>query len=613
MLKVLFRQNFTKMYLVACFLLVFHWNAQTVEACAIDQSGQMPICGGLSMSSDTDVVIIEGARSSSPTNILLGPNQHSANKLDIVIGEVERPLTVVLSYYEAAVLNFSGNVDQVEQVIVMGSRRLGWDHVAVVGIGFDKLSFLPVLGRDPKLVTTCSAPPRSCVPGQYFESSEPKLSRIGGFPIDPQRNRIKSAMWINGVHKSTVFIPPVLQTTPEKPQAKEYSDDWRGELERYNAMSGTSVAFAREQVISPTTVTLDSEQPSWAGMMALIESGGIRVAGDYTSDPDLMQFSEAFSEKYRSRFDPEFRFEPRIDFVIPWHFRGKLPRDLQYSDRRPVTFLVTEGRLPKFPGSGDQYRYCIYSERNKLNQPRGGPSDSPEWNRWRVMCKGGSLRANFRYEKAVRLPLLQLAAAQELENTRQWNTKLCRLLDIPEDAEVVVLATENGRTESGVTFNHCGIETSFHATGSGDPTEVFGRGIKQCGAGLVDVHIDREGPVFLFLKGTGAIQWNLSATDRSQISGIATISDRRQTLSGLPQDVPFSHYVFRDKGLPDGCRNGLLNASPLVGGPSIPLFEMMFEQISGRKVGVFINKGLMPDRADQTPEVIKKYTSIVVD
>lgn len=124
--------------------------------------------------------------------------------------------------------------------------------------------------------------------------------------------------------------------------------------------------------------------------------------------------------------------------------------------------------------------------------------------------------------------------------------------------------------------------------------------------------IDRSGPMFLFLKGRGALKWNLEVSGESEIVGVVTVNDRRQSIVGLPEGVPFNQYVPGDRSLPDGCRNGLLNASPTAGGPAIKLFEMMLNQTSGRDIDLLFNNGVSPDQESQTPERIRDYTTFAV-
>ncbi|XHX60930.1 hypothetical protein ACFIO0_00325 [Pseudosulfitobacter sp. SM2401] len=161
-----------------CTLLGFQIVAIPVRACSVNQSGPMPICDGLTIAPDTDVIVIQSNIANAQTNVLLGDNEHSANLLNVVIGTVERPVTIVVSNYNASVLRFSGNVDQVDQVITMGARRWGWDHVAVTGIDARKVTFLPVVRRhqNPASQSSISWLPRRASPFPEGCLSTPKSS-----------------------------------------------------------------------------------------------------------------------------------------------------------------------------------------------------------------------------------------------------------------------------------------------------------------------------------------------------------------------------------------------------------------------------------------------------
>lgn len=581
---------------------------ESAMACSAERSGPMPICGGLMIAPETDVIVIESHNTGGLTNVLLGPELHSAEYINVVIGDVPRPVTLVVSHYNAAVLNFSGNVDQVDQVIAMGARRLGWDHVATTGIDVRKVSFLPVIGQNRNLITSCSAPPSSCVPEQYFDLIGEGRRWLGDVPFDPQYIRMKPTMYIGALRQALVNIPEEPeQITASQVEEFRWPQNWHEEVVLYNKSKEDLATYTRGQLASPTSLTLNPNLPSWAGILGLIEEGTIRPADDYDTDPDLRRFSQAFNERYRTRFDPDFSFEPHIDFVLRHNFRGELPRDLQKADNTPVIFLRTYGPAP-IQNEGDTGRYCFFSPNDLLAQPRS--TNSPRQGEWRSQCRPHALGGPSGLSPT--LASLQLDAANSLENHKQWETQLCPLIDIPPDAEVVVLSTQHGRLGDGIRFKHCDIETSLQSVSSGSPTEILGEGADQCEPGEVDVLIDRSGPMFLFLKGRGALKWNFEVSSESEIVGVVTVNDRRQSIAGLPEGVPFNQYVPGDRSLPDGCGNALLNASPVAGGPAIQLFEMMLNQTSGRDIDLLFNNGVSTDQESQTPEYIRDYTTFVV-
>ena len=595
-----------------CALLGFQIVAIPVRACSVNQSGPMPICGGLAIAPDTDVIVIQSDIANAQTNVLLGDNKHSASLLNVVIGAVERPVTIVVSNYNASVLRFSGNVDQVDQVITMGARRWGWDHVAVTGIDARKVTFLPVVGRDKNLVTNCSAPPKSCIPEQYFVAPKMGVTFPRGLPIDPEIIRMHPHDYIVSGRQSTLHIPRKTPPSvrPEKGQTVDASDfkwpvDWQEEVALYNNRSDGLVAFNLEQLISPTPMSLAQNLPSWAGIVGLVETGQIRPAGDYSTDKDLIKFSEASNKKYRTRFDPEFTFEPPIDFVMTHPMRGEIPRDLTKANGRPVVFLRHPRMLPGRE-KGDTGRYCFLSIGDKLSQPRHSSDNKA----WRAMCKPSQIGRQ--QGLSPTLAALQLDAAIKLENHRHWKTQLCPLFDIPHAAKVIVLSTQHGRTKDGLAFRHCGFETSLRTVSSGDANEVLGQGIAQCEAGELDVKIDLEGPVFLFLKGRGALQWNFEVSEKTEISGVVSVNSRRQMVTGLPKGTRYHQYKPGDPGLPDQCGNSLLDVSPLAGGPAIELFELMLSQTSGRRIDLLFNKGLPQNLNPSGPEEILKHTTFVV-
>lgn len=427
--------------------------------------------------------------------------------------------------------------------------------------------------------------------------------------------------------ESTVLIPPSptvdetssadTQHTPR--QEFRWPQTWQDEVARYNATTEGFLPSSSDQLTSPTSLSLNSNLPSWAGIASLVDDGKIRPAGDYQTDPDLMQFSEAFNTRYRTRFDPDFRFEPRIDFVLPWTFEDEIPRDLRHADGTPVTFLrAVPSFEPRARNRGDTGRYCFFSTWSQLV----GLSSDNSVDRSQWMSHSGP--ETFGPEEASTLARLQMEAMRWLEDLRELSTQSehtqrgyalqhCSLFDVPAEAEVVVLSTQFGRVRGDLRVKHCGRNATPHSISSGMTGEVLGEGPEYCEAGEIDVRIEREGPIFLFLKGSGALQWNFDVSAESNIVGVATVNDSRQTIIGLPEGVSFDQYSTRGRGLPDGCRNSLLDVSPLAGGPAIQLFETMLDRTSGRQIDVLINKGLAPEGDERTPMRVQDYTSFVVD
>lgn len=601
-------------------IAVFFFYLMTVPAlaCFVNQSGPMPICGGLSIDPATEVVTVYAHQRMSRSNILLGPEKTSADYLNIIVQSGDTPLTVIASHTNPTAIRFSGATDRVERVIAMGARRSGWDHVAVDGIDSAKITFLPVTGHNRNQITDCAAPPKACIPVQYFEldpNIEHRWTGDSRVPLPLFKWRYPPTKEIYALGTNTVVIPDGDDEALQDPTARDYPDGWRGEWERNQATAGPMGTLDPAKLLSPTEVRSDDKLPSWDGIASLIEQGAIREAGDYQSDRDLIAFSDAFSARYRSRFDPDFRFEPRIDFVINPSFYGPIPRDLYHSYWRSVTFLRT-GRPILHSNKGDKGGYCLFHAVDELAQPRmGSGQDTSEWYEWRLACHAHDLTSRSGLgQGAVPTPplaLLQLEAARDLENHRRWNTKLCRLTELPKDVETIVLSTFSGISERGLQFTHCNIKKSFDTTGPGTLGTLHSGDKNFCSVGHVDVEVKRKGKLFLFLKAQSAVQWNLDIDANTEIYGIATISDQRQFVSGVPEGVKFNQYVPRDRNLPRGCNNQLLDANPYVGGPSALLFEMMFQKAFGRQIDHLAFKGVPP--ANPTDAMVDDYTTFVVD
>ena len=99
----------------------------------------------------------------------LNGKAHHSYVSDIKIGTLKEPVTLVLSSYSAAIIRITGDIKNVDRVIVMGSRQLGPGAIGVVGVDRSKVEYVEVKGQDETRRTVCSAPPRSCIAEQFFE------------------------------------------------------------------------------------------------------------------------------------------------------------------------------------------------------------------------------------------------------------------------------------------------------------------------------------------------------------------------------------------------------------------------------------------------------------
>jgi hypothetical protein len=619
--------SFARSLICAGFAIVAILPHFPAFACIGFTGGPMPICGELPIVPGTDVVVINAPRLESRTNILFevaspphrplssGPEQRSASYIKIVIADPPNPLTLVVSHRDPAVVHATGNVDRVRQLIAMGSTSSGWEQVAVAGIPEDRITFIPVIDRDQSLYTNCGRPPDSCVPFQYFEPATIDRRHHRAYPLDPENDRIFAALHLFVEGLFPVHIPPRSYGHGGAAEAPLAGQGWHDQLAWNHASAGSRALFEKTDLVTPGIIFVDPDLPSWEGIEALIQSGQLREPGSYSEDPDLRRFSKMFGARFSSRHDPEFRFEPAIDFVLTPSYLGGIPRDLEHNRGRPLIFLApSEFASPKPPG--DQGEYCFfYTDRYLFQRSSNVARSHRDQMLWQLQCRsvGGHRTYPNNLLSRATLATRQLQVAEALDPHTPLLRGTCRPFDIPSEPEVIVLSTAMGRTEKGLTHTTCRNGRRVPSRMFVEPRLPAREHTQACQFGQVDVEISRPGPSYILLKTHSATEWNFSLSGEAHIIGVMAISQDEQVLTGLPVGTPFHRLNPHSRHLKDAGCGRTIDTHPLIGGPAVLLFDWMLEHISGRRMDMLYNKGLPPEDETLTEAQIRDYSQFVVE
>ncbi len=183
--------------------LIFVFSSWSAQACADSQSGPMPKCSLPEIIHPDRIIGIDAEIPAIKTDLVIerkyesnqGPStEFEVFYSEIKVGKLLEPVSIVLASYNPVVFKFEGDLDNVDQVIILGSRRVGPGGVGVLGVAEHKIQFAPLESVDNDKNTYCVAPPVSCHFQQFFEVAKP--DRLG-MPIDFSKyydNRWKAAV-----------------------------------------------------------------------------------------------------------------------------------------------------------------------------------------------------------------------------------------------------------------------------------------------------------------------------------------------------------------------------------------------------------------------------------
>ncbi|MEM7439535.1 MAG: hypothetical protein AAF393_08050 [Pseudomonadota bacterium] len=240
---------------------------------------------------------------------------------------------IVLQSSGQIIWQFKGDTQSVSRVIVLGSIWFGGWAGGVVGLPMDRITHTtpdkPPL--DSFLITSCTRIGRGCLASQWFGKG--LSDRVTLYP-QPSQGRFKADKFLNEgnfVRKS----------------------DWPVQLVKLAGVRDL-VEVQPGDVIAPKGAAFYDQRPGQAGLDDLVASGTLISPGQPGFIKATDQWSEAFSARYRSRFDPDFTFSPNVDYVVTRQIT--LPAEIP-----PKTFLLAKSvPVPDMNGNAD-YRTCFLS------------------------------------------------------------------------------------------------------------------------------------------------------------------------------------------------------------------------------------------------------------
>ena len=301
---------------------------------------------------------------------------------------MNEPVTLVLSSYSAGIIRITGDIKNVDRVIVMGSRKLGPGAIGVVGVDRSKVEYVEVKRRDETRRTVCSAPPLSCVPEQFFEMDGYRAGRSyirpRMKPYTPLRKvEVSSSLFTDaeGTTRNTSFVRADVveliegkdgleiilnQETILRKNAEFSSEEYRSAGKKHGAYGQflyskkieVDKTIDVESIISPYTFRKSDQLPGWYGIEELHDKGAV-----------LLPTDEDFRRKYDdyvARSD-EWNADQKLkmDLILLKNIEI-LPRKLRHTSQILVIFVPEGIKPPKIPhGSNACFLFETPTAENK--------------------------------------------------------------------------------------------------------------------------------------------------------------------------------------------------------------------------------------------------------
>jgi hypothetical protein len=499
---------------VSTYLVVW---AETdgAAACSGPHTRVFPTCEIDAPRADERTTVIYANGGKALSSATLGSDSVVTEVVDVEIEPAEKPHYIALSSGKPVIWRFTGRVDTVSRVVVLGSQYDGTARAGVVGVPKERVTFAKTDLEALKKVQhhSCLSLYRACELSAYFDI--PKADRMELAGPAPQHHH-PVGQFVEHLRAGLVRIPRDGTVEAEaRGRFGPLGGGWVGmtgpALGRYEPYGGTGyietsqshergvITIDASTVLSPEEVRPYKILPGHAGLLDLIKSGTV-VA------PDAPEFkiaydawNEAISTPFRSDFDPSFLFSYKVDYLITRSVQ--LPAALH-----KLSFLVADKvDAPDLAGGSacvffaDQRELVI--DRKKQADPR---------------CDKG---ASFWMPKRDSALALMRWSLDEVKGLSEAKKEPCRQSLVEDDTYFAGVAISEG--------------------------PAWRPGAVDASRRRVDVLVKRPGKVALYLEMWGGrTDWHIAPSPATQISSVLlaalTTWAQGDKVHGLDSSVPVS-------------------------------------------------------------------------
>jgi hypothetical protein len=255
---------------------------------------------------DERITVIYAARGGHLSSATLGSDAVVTEVVDIEVEPADKPHYIALSSGNPIIWRFTGRIDTVSRIVVLGSQFNGPTHAGIVGVPKERIRFVKTDLEQLKKVQihSCLRLHGACEPSAYFDIPKVDRMELAG-PIPQERYPVDQV--VEHASAKVIRIPGDGTVTA-------------GGRDRLGWMKETAersvVAIDAAAVISPEEVRPYKVLPGHAGLRDLIRSGAVVT-------PEALEFkvaydawNEALSTPFRNHLDPNFLFSPKVDYLI---------------------------------------------------------------------------------------------------------------------------------------------------------------------------------------------------------------------------------------------------------------------------------------------------------
>jgi len=353
--------------LVAVFVLLFAVCAENARACMTPHVRTFPTCEISAPHSGERTTIVYANSGNALSSVTLGSDAIVTEVVDIEIGVADKPHYIVLSSGKPIIWRFTGRIDAISRVVVLGSQYNGATRNGVVGVPRDRIIFAKtdIEKLKSRTSTDCDSFYGACEASAYFDIPKADRMKLAG---DAPSERYGVDQFVERLRGGVVRIP---QDGWVEAEAR---GRWQTTADGFTAMSGPALGryepFGRTgyvetsqnyerglikidatSIVSAETARDYSVLPAVEGIKQLLADGTLVGPDDARFKAAYDKWNERISRRYRSEFGPDFLFSYKVNYLTIRPMM--LPAGLDH-----VALLVGEG--VEAPDMNRNFYACLF-------------------------------------------------------------------------------------------------------------------------------------------------------------------------------------------------------------------------------------------------------------
>lgn len=161
---------------LVCIISLAHTNKAAALCTANERV--FPVCDINSPTAEERTTVIYAYSGEGLSSVSLGGDKVVTEVVDVEISAAEKPHYIVLFHGKALIWRFSGRIDTISRIAVLGSQLEGANHVGVIGVPKNKIQFItPDIDALKKFqIYWCTSLYVACESSAYFDI--PKADRM---------------------------------------------------------------------------------------------------------------------------------------------------------------------------------------------------------------------------------------------------------------------------------------------------------------------------------------------------------------------------------------------------------------------------------------------------